>query len=63
MKPIQARFKLFQSSFSSWETMSQEVTEFLTMLGPGRVIGVSHSQESHYGVIAVWYWEVDPTVQ
>ena len=62
MKPNQARFKLFRSSFNSWETMSEEVVAFLTTLGPGRVIGVSHSQESQIGVIAVWYWEVDPTV-
>jgi hypothetical protein len=57
--PIQARCKLFKSHYDSWETMSQQVAEFLTTLGPGKVIGVSHSQESQLGVIAVWYWEVD----
>jgi hypothetical protein len=56
---IQARYKLFKSAFDSWETMSQQVADFLTKLGPGRVIGVSHSQESNVGVIAVWYWDVD----
>ena len=55
---IQARFKVFKSSFDSWEIMSEKVTRFLTMLGPGKVIGVSHSQESQHGVIIVWYWEV-----
>jgi hypothetical protein len=57
--PIQARFKLFKSSFDSWETMAAQVSEFLTSLGPGKVIGVSHNQESQFGVIAVWYWEVE----
>ena len=57
--PIQARFKLFKSAFDSWETMATQVSEFLTTLGPGKVIGVSHSQESQMGVIAVWYWEVE----
>ena len=38
--------------------MSKKVTDFLTTLGPGKVIGVSHSQEGTVGVIAVWYWEV-----
>jgi hypothetical protein len=56
---IQARFKLFKSNTQSWETMSQQVADFLTTLGPGKVIGVSHSQESQLGVIAVWYWQVD----
>ena len=54
---LQARFKLFKSNFESWETMAQQVAAFLTMLGPEKVIGVSHSQESQLGVIAVWYWE------
>ncbi len=56
---IQARFKLFKSNFDSWETMAQQVAAFLTTLGPGKVIGVSHSQESQLGVIAVWYWEAE----
>lgn len=56
--PIQARCKLFKSSYDSWEEMSKPVTEFLTMLGPGKVIGVSHSHDNPLGVIAVWYWEV-----
>jgi hypothetical protein len=56
--PILARYKFFKSSFHSWEKMAEEVTAFLTTLGPGRVISVSHSQESSHGVIAVWYWEV-----
>jgi hypothetical protein len=56
---IQARFKLFKSFSDSWETMAKQVAAFLTTLGPGKVIGVSHSQEGSCGVIAVWYWEVD----
>ncbi len=56
--PIEARYKLFKSGHESWETMSEQVRKFLTILGPGRVIGVSHSHENNIGVIAVWYWEV-----
>jgi len=56
---IQARYKLFKSLTDPWETMSQQVAEFLTTLGPGKVIGVSHSHENNLGVIAVWYWEVE----
>ena len=60
---IQARFKLFKSHTESWEKMSQKVADFLTTLGPGKVIGVSHSQESQFGVIAVWYWDVADAAQ
>jgi len=52
-----ARFRLFKSSFDSWEKMCQQVAEFLTAIGPQKVIGVSQSQESQLGVITVWYWE------
>lgn len=55
---IQAKCRLFKSFTDSWETMSGEVAEFLTALGPGKVIGVSHSHHNNLGVIAVWYWEV-----
>jgi hypothetical protein len=41
--------------------MAHQVTEFLTTLGPGKVIGVSHSQENQHGVMIVWYWDVDST--
>jgi len=56
---IQARYRLFKSLSDPWEKMSQQVAEFLTTLGPGKVIGVSHSHENSLGVIAVWYWEVE----
>ena len=60
---IQARHKIFKSHTEPWEKMSQKVTDFLTTLGPGRVIGVSHSQESQLGVIIVWYWDVDESTE
>jgi hypothetical protein len=55
---IQACYKLFKSYSDPWEKMAEQVAEFLTTLGPGRVIGVSHSHENNLGVIAVWYWDV-----
>jgi len=58
---IRASYKVFKSSFDSWEKMAHQVTEFLTTLGPGKVIGVSHSQENQHGVMIVWYWDVDST--
>ena len=59
--PIQARYRIFKSHYETWDKMAQQVADFLTSLGPGRVIGVSHSQESQLGVIIIWYWEVEET--
>ena len=54
---MKAHFKLFHSSWESWDAMCTQVAEFLTELGPERVIGVSVSHESNVGVLTVWYWE------
>lgn len=54
---MKAQFKLFRSTWESWDSMCTQVAAFLTELGPQRVIGVSQSQESNYGVLTVWYWE------
>jgi len=56
---VRAKFKIIKSSYDTWEGMARQVAEALTALGPERVIGVSHSQETHTGVIIVWYWEAD----
>ncbi|MDX1947724.1 MAG: hypothetical protein SFU86_20170 [Pirellulaceae bacterium] len=52
-----ARYKLFRSSYESWDTLCQQVTTFLTELGPERVIGVSQSHENTLGIFTVWYWD------
>jgi hypothetical protein len=51
-----AQHKVFRSHFDSWDKMAEQVTEFLSGLGRDRVIGISRSQESQFGVIIVWYW-------
>lgn len=53
---MKAQCRLFKSHFESWETMSMQVTDFLTELGPDKVIGISQSQEGSFGLITVWYW-------
>jgi hypothetical protein len=54
---MKARFKIYRSSWDSWETMCTQVAELLTDLGPNRVIGVSQSDDNNEGVLTVWYWE------
>jgi len=52
------RFEIFESSIKSWPTLFTEAAEFASQIGPERLIGISHSQESNRGVVAVWYWDV-----
>jgi hypothetical protein len=58
-----ARYKMFRSSLAPWETTFQRVTEFATLLGPGRVISISHSEDQNEAVVTVWYWDEAYEVQ
>nr|PZN71603.1 MAG: hypothetical protein DIU57_21075 [Pseudomonadota bacterium] len=49
-------YRVFRSSFTSWEGLFAEAAEFATQLGPGRVISISHSEDKNDGVVTVWYW-------
>ena len=60
---MRAAFKQFVSTTQSWETMFKNAAEFMTAIGPERVIGVSHSHgggteiygTGGMGVVTVWY--------
>lgn len=54
-----ANYRILRSAFDSWDAMASQVAEALTILGPERVIGVSHSQEGQTAVIIVWFWDDD----
>jgi hypothetical protein len=51
-----ADFKVFRSSLSTWESLFAKVAEFISQLGPGRVISVSHSEDGNEAVVTVWHW-------
>lgn len=53
---MQVQFKVFESTFTSWENLFAEAARFATQVGPDRLIGISHSQSNALGVITVWYW-------
>jgi hypothetical protein len=55
--PRVARFKMFRSGLTPWESLFAEAAEFVTEVGPDRLITVSHSADGGEGVVAVWYWE------
>ena len=49
-------FKLFRAgSLTSWEAVFSEAAAFASKIAPDDLIGISHSSDNHYGVVAVWY--------
>ena len=58
---MKASFRIFQSTFSSWDTLFGEASKFATELGPKRLINISHSGDQSRGVVTVWYWSDDVT--
>jgi hypothetical protein len=55
--PRFARYKMFRSALTTWESLFAEAAEFASQLGPEQLITVSHSSDNGEGVVAVWYWE------
>jgi len=45
--------KIFKSTFDTWAEMCQEAGAFATSVGRERLISISHSADSHQGVIIV----------
>ena len=57
LPPGTCAFRIFRGgSFTSWETLADEVARFLTELGPKRVVSVGQSEDSSRGCMIVWYW-------
>ena len=56
---MSVRFKTFTSVMKTWDKLFSEAAEFATRIGPDRLIGISHSQETSLGVVTVWYWDGD----
>jgi hypothetical protein len=54
---MRVRFRVFQSSFSSWNALFQEAADFATTIAPDHLITISHSEDHNEGVVCVWYWE------
>ncbi len=52
-------FKMFKSSFQSWNSLFQQAAEFATNVGRERLIGISHSCGETESVVTVWFWEED----
>lgn len=48
---------MFESHTKAWEPFCQEVADFVTGLGPKKLVTISHSHDSTTGVITVWFHE------
>jgi hypothetical protein len=54
-----AKYRIFRSTFASWDQLFGEAADFATQIGPERLINISHSANHADGVVAVWYWAED----
>lgn len=52
-------FKVFRGTMATWDQLFSDAAAFATMVGPERLITISHSEDKQDGVVAVWYW-ADP---
>ncbi len=46
----------WRSSNDSWDTMFNRAKEKADLVGPQRLISISHSLSFPEGIVAVWYW-------
>ena len=58
---MRVQFKVFESSFQSWETLFGEAAEFASQVD--RLISISHSHAGPglggLGIVTVWYWAAE----
>jgi hypothetical protein len=54
---MRVAFRVFSSNMKSWEQLFGDAAAFAAQVGRDRLIGISHSEDHHEGVVTVWYWE------
>lgn len=51
-------FKVFESSWDSWDKIFQQASDFANLIGRENVLNISYSCDGHNkGVVTIWYWE------
>jgi len=53
-------FRVFKSSFKSWESLFEEAASFAESIGREHLISISHSEDQSKGIVTVWFWSVEP---
>lgn len=55
---MNVKYKIFRSTFQTWEQMAQNATIFASKLKDDRLINISHSvDKDNEGTVIVWYYE------
>lgn len=54
-------YRVFRSTWTSWDGLFCQATEFANEIGPERVVNISHSEDRGDGVVTVWYWQNEST--
>lgn len=52
-------YRTFRGTFSTWDDLFAQASDFATHLGETRVVNISHSCSGSDGVVTVWYWTFD----
>jgi len=53
---MKIKFETFRGTFTSWESLFTQATEFANSLAADRLINISHSADNGDGVVVVWFW-------
>ena len=57
-------FRVFESSWDSWESLFQQAAEFANRVGRENVLNISHScDRNNNGTVTVWYWREENATQ
>jgi hypothetical protein len=55
---MRVQFRVFKGVFKSWQALFEQAAQFASeVVGPDRLISISHSSDQADGVVTVWYWE------
>lgn len=60
---VRLSFKYFRGTWSTWDSLFSQAAQFATELGPERVVSISHSSDQNVGVVTVWYWSTQESMQ
>lgn len=52
------KYKVFKSSWDSWDKWFQKASDFANSIGKENLVNISHScDSSNEGIVTVWYWQ------
>ena len=54
---MNVQYRVFRGIWASFEALFSVAAAFASVLGPDRLISISHSEDENDGVVTVWYWE------